>query len=345
MIRGNKGEWSELYVLIKLLAEGKIYCVGENLQKDLNCYLPVRKIFRDESNNHIEYFIEDNFINIHMDGAFVRKISCDELLRMAEEIFGDIVGSNFGGADKIMNRLSCKKLKADSSDKTDIKLQIYDPVIGFERVCGWSIKSDVGSSPTLFNASQRTNFIFEISNLGDEEILAINAIDTKSKVKDRVRRIGELKFVEVADEVFSSNLKFIDMQMGNILAEMLKLYYAGKFTDCADLTTYLEDSDPFNLRIENIYRHKVKNFLYAVALGLQPSKVWTGNIEANGGYIIVKKTGEIFAYHLQDRDSFSNYLLNNTKFDTGSATRHKFGKIYFVDGKKYINLNLQIRFK
>ena len=31
MLTGNKGEWSEIYVLFKLLAEGKLYAADEHL--------------------------------------------------------------------------------------------------------------------------------------------------------------------------------------------------------------------------------------------------------------------------------------------------------------------------
>ena len=33
MIKGNKGEWSELYVLLRLLSHGKIYAADDNLKK------------------------------------------------------------------------------------------------------------------------------------------------------------------------------------------------------------------------------------------------------------------------------------------------------------------------
>lgn len=63
----------------------------------------------------------------------------------------------------------------------------------------------------------------------------------------------ELKFVAVTDKIFSSNLKFIDMEMENFLAEMLKMYYAGEFQNCAELATALEDRDLFNLKTENLF--------------------------------------------------------------------------------------------
>lgn len=42
----NRGEWAELYVLFKLLAEGKIYSADENLNRNANSYLEIIKIIR-----------------------------------------------------------------------------------------------------------------------------------------------------------------------------------------------------------------------------------------------------------------------------------------------------------
>ncbi|MDD4541623.1 MAG: HpaII family restriction endonuclease, partial [Eubacteriales bacterium] len=89
---------------------------------------------------------------------------------------------------------------------------------------------------------------------------------------------------------------------------------------------------------------KFKKFLTSVALGMRPATMWDGIDEASGGYLIVKKDGNVVAYHLYNRNHFEEYLLKNTKFDTASTSRHDFGEIYEVDGSNFLNLNLQIRF-
>lgn len=182
-----------------------------------------------------------------------------------------------------------------------------------------------------------------------QEIAEINAINTKEKLKDRIKRIPNLKFIGIVDtrrnNAFAKNLLFIDTHMVFFLSEMLKLFYRDNISECALLATKLEDTDSFGFRVANLYRHKIKKFLCAVALGLMPTKPWNGMDEANGGYIIVKESGEVRAYHLHDRDSFETYLLNNTKLEKASTERHKFGKIYIENGRNFINLNLQIRFK
>ena len=89
---------------------------------------------------------------------------------------------------------------------------------------------------------------------------------------------------------------------------------------------------------------KVKRFLSAVALGMTPKKEWDGYASAHGGYVIVKENGEVVCYHIYNRDQFEEYLYRNTKLDTPSTGRHKFGDIYRENGEKRIKYNLQIRF-
>lgn len=75
-----------------------------------------------------------------------------------------------------------------------------------------------------------------------------------------------------------------------------------------------------------------------------PSKVWDGKYNANGGYIIVKEDGDIICYHIYNKNMFEDYLFFNTKLETASSTRHKFGILENINGKLFFKLNLQIRF-
>lgn len=77
---------------------------------------------------------------------------------------------------------------------------------------------------------------------------------------------------------------------------------------------------------------------------MMPSKVWTGELDATGGYLIVKEDGEILCYHIYNRNEFEDYLVINTKLETASSTRHDFGTIYSESGELFFKLNLQIRF-
>ena len=356
-LTGNKGEWSELYVLIRLLADGKLLPAND-IADSQNLYLPILRIFRSEDAAHqVEYRISrQDFIELYLNDSFVRKISTTDLAKEAKFFLDAIIhGKGKGsftidGAEEVMKSHCCQEIKASSNEKADIAMELHDPFTNFNRICGFSIKSDLGSAPTLFNASQATNFKFEVFGVSYEQMQEINSINTKHKVIDRMKRIPEIKFIEIVNssrykDTFAKNLLFVDTQMSIILAEMLKLFYVKNISDCALLAIELEEQDIFGFAVENFYRHKIKKFLCAVALGFKPTDKWDGTDEANGGYIIVKESGSVTAYHLYNRNNFETYLLNNTKLETASTRRHKFGSIYVEDGRKFINLNLQVRFK
>ena len=74
-----------------------------------------------------------------------------------------------------------------------------------------------------------------------------------------------------------------------------------------------------------------------------PGSVWTGQLDATGGYLVVKEDGEVLCYHIYNRNEFEDYLIRNTKLETASSSRHDFGKIYKIGGQSYFKLNLQIR--
>ena len=351
-MRGNKGEWSELYALLRLLADGKIKADVNNQ----TCWLPVLQIFREDSESFKLEFqrTQKDFIELYLNGDRIRSIKAAELAEMAEKIFDEINrgGSSafeIEGAEEIMQTLNLNKIKSPSNRKADIEIKVHDPFTNFDRVCCYSIKSDIGAPPTLFNASQATNFRFKILGADDSLMEKINSIETRTKIQDRLKEIEQLEFDSVVNETFKNNLKFIDTQLEKFLGETVKIYYREKISDCAELATILEDRDPLKFGVPNLYRHKLKKFLCAVALGFKPAKVWNGLDEANGGYIIIKESGEILAYHLYNRDEFENYLLNNTRLETPSSSKHQFANVYRkVDGgggDYYININLQIRFK
>lgn len=66
-------EWSELYVLLKLLAEGKLYAADKNANKIPSFYYNVFKILRSEKNSNLEYSRETE---IKVINAETRELIC-----------------------------------------------------------------------------------------------------------------------------------------------------------------------------------------------------------------------------------------------------------------------------
>lgn len=355
-LTGNKGEWSEFYAFVKLLSSGKLYAADQDANKIDGVYFPILKIMRTEGENpETEYVIRsgDGSVEFHLHTDEVRTLSRSSLAEMAACLYAGIRAGNnrafeIKNSERIMRKLACSKIAAPSTDKTDIAMQLHDIHTGYEPVCGFSIKSELGSPPTLLNASGATNFVFDVTGLTDEQAQKVNDIATDTKIIDRINEIykyGTMEFRCAKNVNFAGNLMLIDTRMNEVVGELLLDYYRNNIRTCRELIDRIERRNPLGFPRKGMYEYKFKKFLCSVALGMMPSKVWDGHDEANGGYVIVKDDGEVVAYHIYNRDAFETYLLNHTKFERGSTGKHGFASVCREDdGKMYINLNLQIRF-
>jgi len=356
----NKGEWSELYVVFRLLSEGKLYAADENLDRIPNIFYPILEIIREEVKGaEYRYKTADtsaDTIRIFLNGKCMAELSVHEFTQQADKLLSDLQKKQEGAfcipdTEIFSSAVFISKVKAGSAQKADIHLKLHDIYTGYEPEVGFSIKSDLGRAPTLLNAGTTTNFVYRVSDLPEPMINAINGITTNNKIRDRVNSVtregGTFHFSGPENEIFSDNLAMIDSNMDKIIASMLLKFYESELRNSSEVADYITAENPLKLHAglaRNFYRHKFKEFLCAIALGMRPGTHWDGLDEANGGYIIVKNDGDVVAYHIYNRNSFREYLLNNTKFETASSSRHNFGSLYKQNGEVFMNLNLQIRF-
>lgn len=355
MITQNKGEWSELYALVYLLATGKLYAADDKLRVIENVYFPILRILRDElQDRHIEFHISGDSVNVELNREKVNTLSMEYLSQKAAGLYHSILNGAersfaIDSAEMLMQDLSLTKVKASTDDKSDIKMEIHDIQTGIDNICGFSIKSELGSPPTLFNAGKTTNFIYRATGLTSENMAEINAIETRNKLLDRVARIyeyGSLTYFDMENKTFKENLSLIDTAMDSMVADILLESFLSRETDCQKLIELVSAKNPQNFtNPQRLYAYKIKKFLCSSALGMDPGKVWDGRDEANGGYIIVTKSGKVVAYHIYNRDFFETYLLEHTKLERASSSRHGYGKVYHDAGNMFIKLNLQVRFK
>ena len=357
MITGNKGEWSEIYALFKLLGDKQLFLGDKDIEKLEGLVYPIIKILRSENNGDFEYSIQDEIILISGDEQ-VLKIPIKQFKEKALFLLNAIKENrertfSVPEIEEFMQSINCISLKASSSAKTDITIVVHDQRTNQQPTLGFSIKSQLGSPSTLLNAGKTTNFIFKISDieLSKSEIEEVNSISSRSKIMDRISAIqtkgGSFKFVKTERQIFSNNLVLIDSLLPQILSQIVFNFYSSEYSHLTDLVNQTSDKNPLDFDIENehkFYEYKIKRFLTDVALGMMPSKVWSGKYDATGGYLIVKGNGDVLCYHIYNRNEFEDYLLNNTKLDTASSSRHGFGEIYQEDDQLYFNLNLQIRF-
>ncbi|MBZ9650859.1 HpaII family restriction endonuclease [Psychroflexus montanilacus] len=357
MITGNKGEWSEIYALFKLLGDKQLFLGNKDIEKLEGLVYPIIKILRTENNGNFEYSIQDEIILVSGNEE-VLKIPISHFKDKALFLLNAIKQNkertfSVPEIEKFMQSINCVSLKASSTAKTDITIVVHDQRTNQQPTLGFSIKSQLGSPSTLLNAGKTTNFIFKIEGItiSEKEIEKINSIASRSKIMDRIVQIqnkgGALKFVKTERKIFSNNLVLIDSLLPEILSQIVYEFYTSELSNTTDLLNKTANENPLNFDIEDehkFYEYKIKRFLTDVALGMMPSKVWTGQYDATGGYLIVKKNGDVLCYHIYNRNEFENYLLNNTKLETASSSRHGFGEIYEDNGNLYFNLNLQIRF-
>ena len=358
MITGNKGDWSEIYALLKILGDKKLFVGDAELNKIESLFYPIIKIIRAESGGDFEYIVDGDIILVSGDSEVLRipvSTFSEEAAKLLEAIRESTGVFSLPETEEFMNSIYCKTLKAKSTVKTDIRIVIHDLRINQSIDLGFSIKSQLGGDSTLLNAGKTTNFLYEISDssLVESEVERINQIDSRSKIKDRIAEVflvgGRLKFISLEQDIFRNNLVLIDSMLPNILSEIVLLFYTSNLNSVRELCEQISILNPLNFDNQHshaFYEYKIKRFLTDVALGMMPSKVWSGQYDATGGYLVVKENGDVLCYHIYNRNQFEDYLYENTKLETASSTRHEFGTIYKNEkGLLRFKLNLQIRFK
>lgn len=357
MLRGNKGEWSEVYTLFKILSDKKLFAGDKDLQKIDELFFPIIRVLREELVGTYEYSYESDLVVIKgLEEVFkipINKFHEKALLLLQEIKESTTSAFEIQEIEEFMSTFQCFSIKAQSSQKSDIRIVLHDYRTGTDPELGFSIKSQLGGASTLLNASTATNFVYKINNLtlSDDEITEINSINSRSKIKDRIKTIhernGSLEFLHTESSIFGNNLTLIDSALPAILSDLTMLYFTSTLSNTSELVDRINERNPikYDLATDHpFYSYKIKRFLTDVALGMMPSLVWTGNLDATGGYLIVKDSGEILCYHIYNRNAFEDYLIVNTKFETASSTKHNFGSVYRDSDILKFKLNLQIRF-
>jgi len=382
MLKGNKGEWSEIYVLLKLLADGKLHAADENLEKIEEVFYPIIKILRAEVGGKREYALNGNIKIIDGDTkSILTEFPTTAFIKNALQLFQDIKQAkgrsfDFPQYEGFLHSIDINSLKAKSIDKSDITIVAHDLETGQNQQLGFSIKSLIGKNSTLFNAQAGTNFIYKITVPKDKklEIDKFNQETYKaasgpkdSKIAERLQRLEkmgcEISFQSIQSENLELNLTMVDSKLPLILAYLVYYRYKDRVNNIIDLIQKITKENPlaYNISLGHpFYEFKIKNLLSDYALGMTPQVVWTGEYDATGGIIIVKADGDVLCYHICDKNKFQSYLINHTKLEQAatsedknnpghpklkSAKPFKFGWVYEEGGAYFIKLNLQIRFR
>lgn len=334
----NKGEWSEIYAFLKLILDEALKFGNAN-GTELNEHVSILSLSHNGSDITYEKIGNSRLKIVDTRGNVVREFPISELIDQGklESLFNLLKsssGSSFNMPEltQIMSQIDIEKFKGTSYSKADFNIGFSHQSLGYPKE-PVGVKSYIGNNPTLLNASSATNFIYEVIEFNgnaDE----INKIDTRSKIRDRINAIktngGSFKFDKCEKVVHEDNLRKVDTNMPEMIAEMLLKFYSGQGSKLNQLIT------------DETKIIRFKDYLKAILLGMFSATPWDGNYTSNGT-IIVNSNGSLILYHVIKDSILKDYLFNTVKLDTPSSDRHRFGSIYKEGGKTYIKLNLQIR--
>lgn len=341
-IKRNKGELSEIYALCKVIFKQKIAYGDLNAQITADS-IQVLKLHTNQSDIDLN---KSQIVITSKDKTITYVLS--DLITQAElnQILDDIKYSKSTFSSQLLEQktalLGLEKTKGTSLEKGDLTLTFDENGQIFAQQNA-SIKSFLGNAPTLINASQATNFIYQIQGLSIDDMQTVNQIDSRAKIKDRLQKImdlgGKLSFIQCENTVYESTLRKVDSRMPEILADALLAFFRKEISN--KLADFPEQ------KIENHeQKHQIhcrlRDFIKASILGIFPIHEWDGNLTANS-VLLVNQDGELLFYHTNKDAILKEFFYKNTFFDTPSSSRHRFGLIYQENGKLYFKLNLQLR--
>ena len=371
----NKGEWSEIYAALRILGEGKLYMADADGNKTPDEWMDVQELIRHESaNRRVTYRIdkENSYIDIAVNDMYKTSASASEFLLMADRL-GEEIRRGKGRAftispetEEFLSKVEIENVKAKSIDKSDIFLSARDPRSSIIRKnIGFSVKSEFGHDPTLFNTANASAVVYKVHGMNDELMEKINNLyDSKNHVAvsdrcDALKRAGcILEFVgfpvvlrskeKVA--AFEENLDMINPRLPRVIECMLwnHFFEFESKTDLDVVTKLVAEINPCNIsRPEEKYEYMIKAFIYAAYCGMTASKLWDGNSKVNGGFIKISGDGEVTAHYALESDAFKSYLFKNCylEFPSTDEAHGNYAKVYKEGDEYYFRLNFQIRYK
>ncbi|WP_299678655.1 HpaII family restriction endonuclease [uncultured Tenacibaculum sp.] len=360
-MKGNKGEWSELYTFFKLLGDGKLFSADENLKKTKS-FVELKSIIRRDNEQDLNFRINNQTINIidFKNNQIISSFNVVDAKKIADDLAKEIKKGKISIPKQLIDSIqkhSINKVTNKSQGKGDINLVIYDPIHGITSSQEFSIKSFLGSTPTLFNANKTTNITYKITDKNNNpvskvDLTTVNSIGNPHKYIKRISKISELgydiNFHSYDDDTFKLNLQVIDSDLPQIIAHIVKDKFVSSKIKFTDIISKINEENPMNYDLSQghkFYEYRLVNFLVEAALGMTSKTVWSGKYDIVGGIIIVKPDTEVLCYHVIDFNKFKTYLKNSSKLDNPSGSKMGYGEVYFDEHSKesFIKLNFQIK--
>ena len=354
----TRKEWYELYSFFRLLSDGYA-CVGTSEGRPHNDQrIPVAQIQREEHDGTRNYIIEGEYIRVLREGSekFFPREDFGTVSELIWKTLKSVLGNNIespDGVEEFLDEVGIFHLEAQTDDRTDYYIAFWNvnaPLIGFR------VHSHIGGMNMLLDGGRAANLKFEQVGVkfASPTVNKINMLESANEVADRMFMIerlgGVLKYSDVADKVFRSNLSMIDLHFPRMLGEMVRTMYLDGISRIDELTERIKVMNPLKIKDELItkhlfYEYKMKQFLMAVALGMRPAKLYNGTDSAVSGFIMVGREGELCMYQKADKALFEEFLYHHTRLEKGPVEKDKYGFLERENGTYYFKLNVKVGFK
>ncbi|MCI1647972.1 MAG: HpaII family restriction endonuclease [Bacteroides sp.] len=352
----TKRELGELYTFFRLLAEGQV-SPGDAQGRPEDHPWNISVIKREEHDGTRCYYVEKEQVRIKGDKGEM-SIAREDFSAAADCLL-DLLKSSSGmdmvevpqSIEGFLDALNIYDLEAKTEDRTDFSVAFWHtdaPMSGFNVRCRLSPMNP------LLDGGRTANLKLEQSGIkfASPTVSKINALpESPNEVAERMMMIerlgGVLKYADVADKVFRSNLLMIDLHFPRMLAEMIRLMHLDGITKVSELTDRMKEMNPLKIKDELIQKHgfyefKMKQFLLALALGMRPAKIYNGTDSAVEGLFLTDKDGKVLCYHKSRREVLANFLYQNTRFEKGSVDKDKYGFLEKENGIYYFKLNVKV---
>lgn len=355
MTKATRREANELYTLFSLLAGGSIGRANALGKADGD--IPVAAVQRREHDGQRLYTIEEKEVHIQgtaMDVRFPR----EDFAAAAEWLLGRLRQQgreeiDITDMEGFLDALAIYDMEAQTDDRTDLHLALWH---ADAPLTGMRLHSRLCNNPPLFAGGRAANIKYEQSGVrfSQPAVSKINHTEQPENVAEVARRIlyiqsqgGTLRYSDVADRVFRSNLLMLDTNLPRIIAAMLMTLHLDGTNRLSELVKVLDERNPLKMKDELLHKHgfyqyKVRQLLLATAWGLRPQVIWNGRASAIGGYLMADENGTLSAFLRADEQPFSDFLLTHAKLAKTLPDEDKYGYLERENGNYYLKLNLKL---
>lgn len=251
--RFNRGDWSEAYVFLKALGDGRIYGANADFQRNPSTFLDIIAVHRFENKRPSDKVLHfrrallgiESDISAFADDVEFAVITSSEMREKAEYLYNCIKNVTnarrkieIPNIQQYLENIKFSSPKAPGltnnqkdiyGSKTDIIITTEDSMDHAQSTDGFSIKSHMGSPSTLLNYSEGSNMVYRLVGCDEEWMHRLNAMDSQREMIAEIKNnpalsLEFINFKEVYDRrgntlghVFADNLEYIDTRMIEIV--------------------------------------------------------------------------------------------------------------------------------